>query len=740
MKFIPISLLSIFIYLYFPLRLCPSASLRLILRSPNKQFFLGYLLWLCLAYSFCAEATSPFEATKNLPVAHQGRFRSLDSSARLWLYDLYHLQRLKQDQLSLFNTNQPDALDLLWKVHFLGHIPIDNAPIFWIHYASLKSLLGLELTKARFSFNELTHALFDNKETNLRAMRRLLTYEFAKNYHSTANQRRSEKIELRSLATGLWVVLREDSLILAASPKTPPWNNLNIGMMLTDKNINLKQIEKEDRLLAEELLQLFQSIQGYVNLKGSQLNLNSEKLIEKTLKTLKQQETAVAEIAQILENQFPISTRLQNAGSILKILPSRLNEGEWLSLHALKVKVYDPKSQQLTPISNFTSFSETSFKRLRQLNAEIETAALEFYNSDNSLDHKDLQSHLEKIVEQFDEELKDAYSSLAGNPYKTAIGKKLIYPSLWQLKAETLYYRLPLIEVSLVGYTIALLLFLAAYRLKRKILNLSALIVLTGAFFLHSAVLALRCFILQRPPVSNMFETVVYVPWIAVIVGFLLKGVFRSQLPLIAACTASLGLLILLKLTDVNAHLENVQAVLDSQYWLIVHVLMIVGSYGVFIICGILGHFFLLANLMNRQNKTFIAQYILQTMYIGVALLIPGTILGGVWAAESWGRFWDWDPKESWAFISVCIYLLIIHAYTFRKIRDFGLAIGSVAGLMAISFTWYGVNYILGTGLHSYGFGKGGEWGYFAYLLGEIGFLGITSIFHFLKKNPQNNH
>jgi ABC-type transport system involved in cytochrome c biogenesis permease subunit len=108
---------------------------------------------------------------------------------------------------------------------------------------------------------------------------------------------------------------------------------------------------------------------------------------------------------------------------------------------------------------------------------------------------------------------------------------------------------------------------------------------------------------------------------------------------------------------------------------------------------------------------------------LGIALLIPGTILGGVWAAESWGRFWDWDPKESWAFISSCAYLIIIHSYTFGHIRGFGLAVGSIVGLLFISFTWYGVNYVLGTGLHSYGFGTGGEFWYYGFILAEALFL-----------------
>ena len=210
-----------------------------------------------------------------------------------------------------------------------------------------------------------------------------------------------------------------------------------------------------------------------------------------------------------------------------------------------------------------------------------------------------------------------------------------------------------------------------------------------------------------------MFETVIYVPWVASAVAFFLNGMIPFQL----ASIASAVLLTVLELTPVNQGFENVQAVLNSQLWLTVHVLMIVGSYGVLILSGLFGHYSLLFP-SERVNR-----WLLQTMYLGVALLIPGTLLGGVWAAQSWGRFWDWDPKESWAFISSAIYLVFIHAYRYGKIKSVGLAAGSIIGLMAISFTWYGVNYILGTGLHSYGFGSGGEVYYYLFLAFEILFL-----------------
>ncbi len=185
------------------------------------------------------------------------------------------------------------------------------------------------------------------------------------------------------------------------------------------------------------------------------------------------------------------------------------------------------------------------------------------------------------------------------------------------------------------------------------------------------------------------------------------------------------------------------QAVLDSQVWLMVHVLLVVGSYGLFILGAALGHFYLGGFLLYKEERAWmhpLPPLILQTLYGGTALLLSGTILGGIWAAQSWGRFWDWDPKESWAFISLCVYLLFIHAYRFSRLSSFGLSIGAVLGALTISFTWYGVNYLLGTGLHSYGFGEGGTYPYFLFLGGEGVFLTLVLSQKFRLKSFTNNY
>lgn len=356
----------------------------------------------------------------------------------------------------------------------------------------------------------------------------------------------------------------------------------------------------------------------------------------------------------------------------IKLLPGKK---EWYPLTTLKTQKF-----------NFTLYSDNKFNLIRDsfLQWETDKNHLELYNA-----------------------LKIAYEELAGAPYIKAHDKTIYFPSILTLKIEAFYHKIPLIQITIPLYGITTtLLIIGFFR--------TSLIFLSSAFLIHTLLLAARCFILERPPVSNMLETVLYVPWIAILFSFILYQIFKNRLILIGASVIALVLLILSQV--VNQGLENVQPVLDSQFWLIIHVLLVVGSYGVFILGGVLAHLYLLFN----KN---LGQTILQCLYLGTIMLVAGTILGGIWAAQSWGRFWDWDPKESWAFISICIYLLIIHSYKFGKISYQGLAFGAILGLLAISFTWYGVNYILGTGLHSYGFGSGGQYYYYAYVLSEIAFI-----------------
>lgn len=315
--------------------------------------------------------------------------------------------------------------------------------------------------------------------------------------------------------------------------------------------------------------------------------------------------------------------------------------------------------------------------------------------------------------DKLSEALIDQYKPLEGKPFLESPGATYYYPTINQLWIEKIYLSVPWLWLVFGVYLIAL----ATGWLTPFII----------AILLHTALLATRIYILGRPPVANMMETLLYVPWISSLACLFYSHKAVIRLGSLLACT----LFAILEIYFNPKSLENLQAVLNTNYWLTIHVMLIVASYGVLILNGLIAHYALFKNDYSKEK------ILLKTLYLGVFLLIPGTILGGVWAAESWGRFWDWDPKESWAFISSVLYVTVIHAYRTGKIGMKGLAIGSIIGFNAITFTWYGVNYILGTGLHSYGFGNGGQIYYYLFLIIEFIIISWALLADRLKNNKK---
>jgi ABC-type transport system involved in cytochrome c biogenesis permease subunit len=152
--------------------------------------------------------------------------------------------------------------------------------------------------------------------------------------------------------------------------------------------------------------------------------------------------------------------------------------------------------------------------------------------------------------------------------------------------------------------------------------------------------------------------------------------------------------------------------VLRDNFWLTVHVLTITLSYAAFALAMGFGHILLFRYARNPSDARADAPmhfWLYRVLQLGVLLLAAGTILGGVWANYSWGRFWGWDPKETWALIALLCYILTLHGRLAGWWTEFGLVVASVICFLAVLMAWYGVNFVLGKGLHSYGFGIGGE-------------------------------
>ncbi len=262
-----------------------------------------------------------------------------------------------------------------------------------------------------------------------------------------------------------------------------------------------------------------------------------------------------------------------------------------------------------------------------------------------------------------------------------------------------------------------------------------------AGFILHTFGFYMRCTIAGRPPVTNMYESIIWVSWGAVFFAAVLYAIHRAKaLPLAASAVAAIALL----LADgfpvlLDASITPLVPVLRSNFWLTIHVLTITLSYAAFALAWGLGHAAVVGFAFGRPGAEWpqhMTQQVYRAMQIGVILLASGTVLGGVWANYSWGRFWGWDPKETWALIALLGYLAVLHGRFAGWLGTFGLAAGSVVCFLSVVMAWYGVNFVLAAGLHSYGFGGGGAGYVFAVALADLAFTGACAAVYRRKVQP----
>ncbi len=283
-----------------------------------------------------------------------------------------------------------------------------------------------------------------------------------------------------------------------------------------------------------------------------------------------------------------------------------------------------------------------------------------------------------------------------------------------RLSSEVHYNKFKPFMWSFIFYLICVFLVLLHYAFRKPLLTTLIWASVIIGFILHTYGIGLRVFISNRPPVSNMFETVIWVPWIAIISAMIIEVKYKSKTVLMGASLVGVICLMLTHLapTILDASFSPLEPVLKDNFWLLTHVIIIVSSYGPYFLAFLLGDVALVYYLIDENKYKSKLKDMAQIMYrciqVGSVLLIAGTILGGVWADYSWGRFWGWDPKETWAFIAFMGYIAVLHAKLVGWVKDFGMAVSSVAAFSLVIMAWYGVNYVLGAGLHSYGFGAGG--------------------------------
>jgi cytochrome c-type biogenesis protein CcsB len=307
-----------------------------------------------------------------------------------------------------------------------------------------------------------------------------------------------------------------------------------------------------------------------------------------------------------------------------------------------------------------------------------------------------------------------------------------IYPPAGQLQLEYTYNHFEGFYRAIWLYGLAFFILLIAHlRNRQGLLRLTGVALAFLALAFHATGIVLRCFIGGRPPVTNMYESIIWVSFAASVFGMIFFLRYRTAIYLLAALPATFLALLLVHQMPIAmpASIDPLVPVLRDNFWLTIHVLTITLSYAAFLLACAFGHILMIYYIkdpVEARSNAPLHFWLYRIMQLGVLLLAAGTILGGVWANYSWGRFWGWDPKETWALIALLCYITTLHGRLAGWWTQFGLVVASVVCFLAVLMAWYGVNFVLGKGLHSYGFGIGGETYVATFVILDLLFVGFA--------------
>ncbi len=367
----------------------------------------------------------------------------------------------------------------------------------------------------------------------------------------------------------------------------------------------------------------------------------------------------------------------------------------------------------------FMVFQGSMFNVFPRANAEDAwyapgATAIEFSDGDSIFVKSGFQLFLQSIIEnkttdaiQILQALENFQVKYGGNliPGETLRNIEILYNQVNPFKRIFPFY-------LMFGFLLLVVLLINIFRQKPlpNLIKYGFLAVIVVLFLVHTIGLILRWYISGHAPWSNGYESVVYVAWASMLAGL----IFGRKYPLVVGTAAFLSgiALFVAHLSWMNPEVTNLVPVLKS-YWLTIHVAIITASYGFLGLSTFLGVLTMVLFVMrNQRNETRVSGFVEQlttinemSATVGLYALTFGTFLGGVWANESWGRYWGWDPKETWALITVVIYSFIVHMRLIPGLKGvFNYNLASILGFTSVMMTYFGVNYYL-AGLHSYGKG-----------------------------------
>ena len=412
-------------------------------------------------------------------------------------------------------------------------------------------------------------------------------------------------------------------------------------------------------------------------------------------------ENVVAELANVAQD----CVRLQTTNPPL-IIPGEIDEEKWISYYQAltmefvrpmsEVKQYRPIQQMLlSSISGMGQDNKTPFPTEKNNLTVLFTKMSEIYDS--------VDEPTDEQITKFEENL-DAYlKEIAETSPKLA--------KLKELKFETSYNQFSPSFYAGVVYLWAFILTAISWLIFPRTINRAVMWIMLFTFLIHTYAIVARIMISGRPPVTNLYSSAVFIGWGGVLTALVIEFAYRRGIGnIIGTISGFVTMWIAFGLSGEGETMKVLQAVLDTQFWLSTHVVCVSLGYTATYVAGLLGIIYVLRGLctwtLKKDDAKEISRMLYGTLCFALFFSFVGTVLGGLWADDSWGRFWGWDPKENGALIIVLWNALVLHARWDGMVKERGMALLAIGGNLATSWSWFGVNQ-LGIGLHTYGFTEG---------------------------------
>jgi ABC-type transport system involved in cytochrome c biogenesis permease subunit len=257
-----------------------------------------------------------------------------------------------------------------------------------------------------------------------------------------------------------------------------------------------------------------------------------------------------------------------------------------------------------------------------------------------------------------------------------------------------------------------------------------------------------RCYIMQRPPIGNLYDTIIFICTLVIALALVIEFLTRKRFALAVAPLAGVLLILLARKFEVGEakdHMDPLVAVLNSNYWLTIHVITVTAGYAGGLLTAFISFAYVLLRGFgldggDRDLRRSLTKVVYGCVCLTLLLSLTGTVLGGIWANDSWGRFWGWDPKENGALMIVLWNLVILHARLGGYIKEWGLHFCALFGSCVVAFSWWHVNFF-NTGLHTYGFTNDKQlmlWVFYYFILAVIAFGFIARAIEMSRKSADS--